>query len=586
MTLSAFPSGPTLARGSVPPLPLQLVRQPPPAPEALGEADIRRALQGGTLTMVYQPVVDLRTGRIVGTEALARFQSETYRTPDVWFAEAERCGLGLELELAAVRAALANAAGVPDGVYIAVNVAPRTLISASLRELLAAAPGERVVLEVTEHARVDDYAALQKAVTFYRSRGMRLAIDDAGAGYASFQHIVQLRPDIIKLDRCLTTGVDSNPVRFALASSLVTFAASLGARICAEGIETSAELVALQQRGVEYGQGYFLARPNALPLRAPPVGIWFLPETCNEEAAGDRAGAAPRRLPSPGVRSASRLASLRATQLMDSEAEEDFDRFTRLAARLLKAPVGLVSLVDDRRQFFKSAHGLGLRETPLTHSFCAHVVTARTALVVGDSSLHPLVKNNPVVDELGVAAYAGVPLITADDEALGSFCVVDVKPRTWTEDDIVTLREIGAMASAQIDLRKSVQELERRASLVDALFECGEQGVAILGLDLVVNRTNTALCALLERPEEGLVGKALSTLTEDAEAAGLFAARDEMLSGRKSEVSLVAVHVTAGGPPVELSMVVRIVRDSAGVPNCFLLTARRNALAVASAQPR
>jgi PAS domain S-box-containing protein len=164
---------------------------------------------------------------------------------------------------------------------------------------------------------------------------------------------------------------------------------------------------------------------------------------------------------------ADRLAALRGTGLLDSPPEPSFDRLTRLAARLLRAPVALVSLVDEGRQFFKSSLGLpepwaSRRQTPLSHSFCRHVVASRRPLVVADARRHPLVCDNPAIAELGVVAYLGVPLVTADGHALGSFCAIDAEPRPWAEEDVEALRDLAASAVAEIELRRSHEELERQ----------------------------------------------------------------------------------------------------------------------------
>jgi len=117
------------------------------------------------------------------------------------------------------------------------------------------------VIEVTEHSRIDDYAAIRTAFEAARQRGLRLAIDDAGAGFASFNHILALAPDLIKLDLSLIRGVDTDPNRRSLAAALVSFSRQLGVDIIAEGIETPAELATLKELGVGYGQGFLLGRP-------------------------------------------------------------------------------------------------------------------------------------------------------------------------------------------------------------------------------------------------------------------------------------------------------------------------------------
>jgi diguanylate cyclase (GGDEF)-like protein len=227
---------------------------------------IRRVLDGEGLSVVLQPIVDLNGGRVVFAEALSRFGDEPYRSPDVWFAEAADLGLGVELELAAVRAALAHADALPPGVRLSLNVSPEALCAPELAELLAAVPGQRLALELTEHAPVDDYATLEPALEAQRRRGVLLKIDDAGAGFSTLKHVLRLRPDVIKLDLSLSRDIDTDPVRRALAASLVAFAREIDAGIVAEGIETRAELEALRALGVTMGQGYYLARPGDGPV--------------------------------------------------------------------------------------------------------------------------------------------------------------------------------------------------------------------------------------------------------------------------------------------------------------------------------
>jgi EAL domain-containing protein (putative c-di-GMP-specific phosphodiesterase class I) len=235
---------------------------------------IERVLRGDGPTMVFQAIAELASGEVVGAEALARFAGEPRRSPDVWFGEAEEVGLGVELELAAVRAAVARFPELPARAYLSVNVSPATVVTGRVGEVVAGVPGERLVLELTEHARVADYDELVDALKPLRTRGARVAVDDAGAGFAGLVHILRLVPDIIKLDIGLTRGIDHDLVRRALALSLVGFARDIGASIIAEGIETAEELEALRDLGVTWGQGYFLARPGpeipaAVPLPAP-----------------------------------------------------------------------------------------------------------------------------------------------------------------------------------------------------------------------------------------------------------------------------------------------------------------------------
>ncbi|HWS35752.1 MAG TPA: EAL domain-containing protein [Actinoplanes sp.] len=228
---------------------------------------ILRALRDpDALQILFQPIYDLHSGQIAGCEALSRFAGTPYRTPDVWFAEAWEAGLGIDLELHAIDTAVRQLTLLPPAAYLSVNAAPQTILDHRFAAKLAALgpAAARIVVEVTEHAAVADYDTLALAVQNLRTTGVRFAVDDTGAGYASMQHVLRLRPDMIKLDRGIVAGIDEDVARQALAAAMVTFAASLGMTVVGEGIETAAELAALTRAGVRNGQGYYMARPTAL----------------------------------------------------------------------------------------------------------------------------------------------------------------------------------------------------------------------------------------------------------------------------------------------------------------------------------
>jgi EAL domain-containing protein (putative c-di-GMP-specific phosphodiesterase class I)/AmiR/NasT family two-component response regulator len=239
---------------------------------AAQEERIAEVLTSHSLRMHYQPIVDIASGATVGVEALARFTSDPPRPPNEWFAEAAAIGRGVDLELLAIEVAIGQIAGLPSGMMLSVNASPATVCSERLAELVQPWAGQ-VVIELTEHDRVDDYDALLRALAHLRGFGLRLAVDDTGAGYASLQHILRLGADILKLDIALTQGIDSDPVRRSLASALVTFSRDIGAQLVAEGVENAAELRTLQSLGVTWAQGYHLGRPAALPLALHPAKL-------------------------------------------------------------------------------------------------------------------------------------------------------------------------------------------------------------------------------------------------------------------------------------------------------------------------
>lgn len=215
---------------------------------------------------VLQPVFALQTGMVHGFESLSRVPARPERTRGVWFAEAAPAGVSADLEVRAVAEAATLAAHLPPGVFLSVNVSPTTLRCAELDAALAPVAGEHLVLEIAEDALLEDDAVPWSVLKRLRQRGVRVAIDDAGAGFAALTQVLQLMPEFIKLGRFVTRGVDSDPVNRALAAALVRFSADIGAALIADGVESGEELSALGELGVEYAQGFFLGRP--LPVQA------------------------------------------------------------------------------------------------------------------------------------------------------------------------------------------------------------------------------------------------------------------------------------------------------------------------------
>lgn len=226
-------------------------------------ARVRAVIQQAGVRPVYQPIVDLAYGRVSGVEALSRFDAGT---PQQWFDDAESVGLRADLETAAISAALSRLASLPASAYLSLNISPSTLQSRDIARLLDRVPLDRVVMEMTEHAPVSDYDALKRTLRPLRQAGVRIAVDDAGAGFASLRHIILLAPEIIKLDISLTRGIDHDRPRRALSFALVAFARETRSTIVAEGVETAAELQVLRDIGVTHGQGFLLARPTAPPI--------------------------------------------------------------------------------------------------------------------------------------------------------------------------------------------------------------------------------------------------------------------------------------------------------------------------------
>ena len=231
--------------------------------QARSVEQISNIISRDNMTMVFQPIHRLADNRVIGVEALSRFPDSELRGPDEWFAEAAEVGLGEDLELAAMRAALRCLKDLPEDIYLAINASPQVLLSGKLKDLLRDIPPGRVVLEVTEHAIIDDIALLRRALKPLRAK-VKIAVDDAGAGYSGLCQILDICPDIIKLDRSLTSGINKDPARAALASALMMFGREIGSQIVAEGVEKAGELSTLKRLGIQCAQGYYLARPKPL----------------------------------------------------------------------------------------------------------------------------------------------------------------------------------------------------------------------------------------------------------------------------------------------------------------------------------
>lgn len=241
---------------------------------------VRRTIDDRQFASLYQPIYRLDTQQVVGFECLSRFSPQPSRAPDVWFAEAQEVGLGVELELACAGKGVDGLPALPEDVYLALNVSFETIASPEFKGLMQGLPAARLVLEITEHDLISDYERLLRILAPLRRSGMRVAVDDAGAGYASFRHILRIKPDIIKLDRSLIQDVDTDPGRRELAAALVGFARATGSEVLAEGVETASELIAVRLLGAEKAQGYFLGRPmplaDAAALMVPPQPLALL----------------------------------------------------------------------------------------------------------------------------------------------------------------------------------------------------------------------------------------------------------------------------------------------------------------------
>lgn len=259
--------------------------------------------------LAFQPIVDLARGLATGYEALARVTLEPHETPDAWLRRAEEAGIRRQVESVLIARALDARVLLPPNCFLAVNVSPMALLEGGADPFAGWDDLRGVVVELTEDAPVDGYDDLARVLEGVRRRGAVVAIDDAGAGYAGLQHLLRLRPNLVKLDRALVTGVDRDSAKQALVRMVGGFVGEIDGWLLAEGIETPAELATLISLGVPLGQGYLLGRPTGTFAPLDPAMAEGI-RTAAGRAAG--AGLAPFLDTVPSVPAEPGIADLRA----------------------------------------------------------------------------------------------------------------------------------------------------------------------------------------------------------------------------------------------------------------------------------
>lgn len=380
-------------------------------------ARISEALRGSQLHTVVQPIVATGTGRVVGGEALSRFRSEP-RRPDLWFADAESVGMGVALQLVAVRSALRQLRHLPADLYLSVNASPDLLSADEFRALIDDVPAGRVVIEITEHTAIDDYDPVIAAVEWLRHRGCRIAIDDVGAGFASFAHVLRLLPDVLKIDISITRGIDTDPARRGLARGIVTMAREIGASVVAEGIETQGELNTALDVGVDAAQGYFLARPGPLPF--------------------------PEEFPKPTTR----VMDSTGTPVSDQDLlgyitrswlrESDLETVARSFLGVVQARTGLqtsyITIQDPatralEHRYVNNTGPIDLPEgivIPWQDTLCQR---ARHAGIRWTADVPTDLPGCEAAEALDVATFLSIPITLPNGEQAGTLCAASTEPR-------------------------------------------------------------------------------------------------------------------------------------------------------------
>ena len=412
-------------------------------PETEQRAEVVGVLERKAIRIVFQPVLELATGRPAGYEALARFDGEPARGPDEWLAQAHRAGLGAELEALAIRTAL-NVEGRPENAFLALNVSPRALLSAPVKQALSH-DLTNIVIELTEHEAFGGEGELEQELDSLRARGARVALDDAGAGYAGLQQLIRIAPEILKLDRALVHGAHADPSRRALLEALIAFAADTGAAVCGEGVEDLEDLRALVALDVTYAQGYGIARPGA---------DWPAPRPEATAASEADIVAGLRVAETRGGAFASALADL-ADELAGARSMSELREASRRAAALLRADdiallrvdraLGRLVLLTDHSDYGRD-DWWALSDYPATE----HVLTHRMPgqVVAGDSAVDPA--ELQALKEAGYETMLMLPVICSGRE-LAVLEVYRSLPQAFTGAEVDRARVVAQQFGAALD---------------------------------------------------------------------------------------------------------------------------------------
>jgi diguanylate cyclase (GGDEF)-like protein len=394
--------------------------------------------QPGAIKPLFQPVADLASGNLIGYEALSRFPHSPERSTESWFAQAQGCGLGPELEAAAIRAALLPA-GRPIGTHLAVNISPSSLGSEPVAEVLPDSL-QGLVIEITEREFVPHNEMLTGALGDLRDRGARIAIDDAGAGYSGLKQMMRVRPDIVKLDRDLIRRIHADPARMALVESFVRFAGRIGAIVCAEGIESLDDLSVLSDLDVQWGQGFALGRPAAPWALVPPAAVGVcrtaLADALRAPAAGGgRITAGDRRLEHLSAR------------LAGARSRTDLEGALGLIAAELNAELACLSRWHPEdgviETLAESAGTAGEERFPVAEfPLTARVLRDQEAVqvLVGDPHADP--REIELLLALGHRSVLIVPVVSRG-ESLGIVEAFSTEERPWTRTEINRARIIS-----------------------------------------------------------------------------------------------------------------------------------------------
>lgn len=419
--------------------------------------DVRKALATGQIWVAYQPIVELSTGRLEKLEALARWDHPVRGaiSPVEFIPLAERSATIGELGAWIFDRSCADLVRLAEhgiDAEVSVNMSVAQLrdpeLTHDVAEVLAAhdIDPDRMWIEVTESVLLDDRALAP--LHRLHDLGVHLVIDDFGTGYATFQYLTRLPVDALKIDTTFVSGLGIDASDTAIVRSVINLARELGLQVIAEGVETESQRDQLVALDCRLAQGWLFNR--ALPfdelVAEYGMGRGTVQPTSSRNAAFDEG---------------QRMSALCACKILDTAVDPAFDSVVRLATQILATPMGMVSLLDSNRQWFKARIGIDVTETSREVSFCNHAIARpREPFLVHDTWLDERFASNPLVTGVpSIRSYAGIPIRSREGLPLGTLCVLDTVPRTFTDEQVAQLTMLADQAGAMLDLRRRAVEL-------------------------------------------------------------------------------------------------------------------------------
>ncbi|MFC4735990.1 EAL domain-containing protein [Bacillus daqingensis] len=422
------------------------------------EVELIRAVRNGDLEVYYQPKLQPAAGKMQ-FEALARWHSPKLGTvpPSIFIPVAEKSSLIEEVTSFVLERVCRDMHTYPElfaegrtAVNISTKLFNRPAMLRSVIDVIerCGQPPERFELEMTEQTLVDDAEHGRKIVRYLRELGFRVVIDDFGVSYSSLNYLKELDLDGIKIDQSFVQEIDEQMDRrgYDIVMFILSLAERLHLDVTAEGVETEIQLRTLERLGCGEMQGYYLSRP--VPAAELAVAV---------HQSRERLHKPPEPVPGTAEAETARLEAYRALKVSTSSFEEKYDRIVRAVQRAFHMPISFISLIDENKQYVKAIEGMPHEDpavqhgTPKEETLCAFVVDYKKPLVIPDTKEDEAYCLHPNVVNYGVRFYAGVPLLTEGGQAVGTLCVVDARPHTFTDKDLQLLEDYSCWVMAEME---------------------------------------------------------------------------------------------------------------------------------------